>query len=129
VLSGPSRHALEYLFSIHARIISLKLTKLHGVRYAIFYVLVALMQKSTKKIKSQYASTHMPNIPPRIKSIPALKSVQPVTITLEAALQGTPVVGANVSMIQGLGIMFFEQIGSVYYPLGQGNAMKLVDIF
>jgi hypothetical protein len=59
----------------------------------------------------------------------SLKSNEPVTLALEAVLQGVPQIGATVSVMQGLGIMFFEQIGSVYYPLRQGNAMKLVDVF
>jgi hypothetical protein len=56
-------------------------------------------------------------------------STQQVTLTLETSLGNAPPPGPTVSVMQGLGIIFYEQIGTIHYPLSQGNGMQLVDIF
>lgn len=58
-----------------------------------------------------------------------VSSTQQVTLTLETSLGNAPPPGPNVSVMQGLGIIFYEQIGAIHYPLSQGNGMQLVDIF
>lgn len=57
------------------------------------------------------------------------KAQQSLAVTLETSLPNLPPPGENVSVVQGLGIIFYEQIGSVYYPLAENSAMKIIDIF
>ncbi len=59
----------------------------------------------------------------------AAKADQPINIVLECALQGAPPLGEKVSVVQSIGIMLYEKIANVYYPLNQGNAMKVIDLF
>jgi hypothetical protein len=58
-----------------------------------------------------------------------INSGSPVTITLSALLPGAPTIGATVSVVLGLGIDFYQQVGSIDYHLAQGNAMKIVKVF
>jgi len=53
----------------------------------------------------------------------------PLTITLETTLVPTGALGDKVSVVQCVGILFFEKIGPVYYAQGLGKAMKIVDVF
>ena len=53
----------------------------------------------------------------------------PVTFTLAASLPGTPTLTATVSVVQCIGIEFFQRIGTVDYLLAQGNCMKTVKLF
>jgi hypothetical protein len=53
----------------------------------------------------------------------------PLSVTLEATLTPTGALGDNVSVVQCLGIIFFQKMGTAYYPLNQGIAMKIVDLF
>ena len=59
----------------------------------------------------------------------ALNITTPVNFSLVAALSGTPTMTASVSVVQCLGIEFFQRIGVVDYLLAQGNAMKSVKLF
>lgn len=49
--------------------------------------------------------------------------------TLTATLAGSPTLTADVSVLQCLGIEFFQQVNSNYYLFNSGNCMKVVDIF
>jgi len=60
--------------------------------------------------------------------LPARNS-QPINVTLETTLDTTTPLTADVSVVQCLGILFYEQLGTAYYPLNQGNAMKIVGVF
>ncbi|MBT1703812.1 hypothetical protein [Chryseosolibacter indicus] len=53
----------------------------------------------------------------------------PVSVTLNSALPGNPVLNENVSVIQCIGIEFFQQLKTAYYPLLQGSALKIVKVF
>jgi len=48
---------------------------------------------------------------------------------LEASLAPVAALSNQVSVVQCLGILFFEKIGTAFYPLNQGKAMKIVDVF
>jgi hypothetical protein len=51
----------------------------------------------------------------------------PVMVT--ATLPGSPTLSANESVIQCVGIEFFQQVGSNYYLFNSGNALKIAEIF
>jgi hypothetical protein len=63
---------------------------------------------------SGYLSLEEENIPP---------------VTLQTELITTSPLTDRVSVIQAVGISFYQQLGSVYYPLQQGQALKIVDMF
>ena len=50
-------------------------------------------------------------------------------ISLVVDLPASPAVGTDVSVIQCLGIEFFQLVGTEYYLLAQGNAMKVLRVF
>jgi hypothetical protein len=54
---------------------------------------------------------------------------QELAVTLETSLPNLPPPGENVSLIQGVGIIFYEQIGDIYYPFTENSAMKIIDVF
>lgn len=54
---------------------------------------------------------------------------QELSVNIVTTLPNVQAPGDQVSMLQGLGIIFYEQIGDVYYPLAENSAMKIVDIF
>ena len=49
--------------------------------------------------------------------------------TVEAALDGPPTLSADVSVINAVGIEFYQKVGADYYLLNSGNALKINDIF
>jgi hypothetical protein len=55
----------------------------------------------------------------------------PVSFTLTDLLPGTPapVMTATTSVVQCLGIEFYQRVGTVDYLLSQGNCMKVVKVF
>ncbi|MBT1702899.1 hypothetical protein [Chryseosolibacter indicus] len=53
----------------------------------------------------------------------------PVSFTINSLLPGNPVLTEDVSVIQCIGISFFQQLKSDYYPLLQGSALKVVRVF
>jgi len=53
----------------------------------------------------------------------------PVSATLTSALAGSPTMTGDVSVLQCLGIEFFQRVGSTDYLLAQGNAMKIINVF
>jgi len=55
----------------------------------------------------------------------ALTTVQSVVATLP----GTPTMTASVSVLNAVGIEFYQQVNSNYYKFNQGNAMKIKQIF
>jgi len=62
-------------------------------------------------------------------AITALNSPTPVNFSLVVALGGTPTMSATVSVLQCLGIEFYQRVGTVDYLLAQGNCMKVVKVF
>ena len=51
----------------------------------------------------------------------------PTTIT--STLPGSPVLTADVSVLNCIGIEFYQQVGVNYYLFNSGNALKVQDIF
>jgi hypothetical protein len=52
-----------------------------------------------------------------------------VSATLTTTLAGAPTMSGDVSVIQTLGIEFFQRIGTTDYLFAQGNAMKIINVF
>jgi hypothetical protein len=48
---------------------------------------------------------------------------------IDATLPGSPTLTADVSVLNAVGIEFYQQVGSDYYLFTQGNAMKIQTIF
>ncbi len=48
-------------------------------------------------------------------------------LTLECRLSN-PIIGANSSALQLVGIEFYQLSGTEYYPLGNGNALKIIQV-
>lgn len=61
----------------------------------------------------------------------ALNSAAPVTFTLTSLLPGTPAptMTATTSVVQCLGIEFYQRVGTVDYLLSQDNCLKIVKVF
>lgn len=59
----------------------------------------------------------------------SLTATAPVNFTLQVTLPVTPAAATNVSIIQCLGIEFFQRVGSTDYRLAQGDCMKVVGVF
>lgn len=53
----------------------------------------------------------------------------PISFDLTAAFSGAPVMSDVVSVVQCLGIEFFQAVGAEYYVFAQDNAMKVVNVF
>jgi hypothetical protein len=62
-------------------------------------------------------------------AVTALNSAAPVNFSLVVALPGTPTMTATSSVLQCLGIEFYQRVGTVDYLLAQGNCMKVVKVF
>lgn len=62
-------------------------------------------------------------------AVTALSSTVPVNFTLVANLPGTPTMTATASVVQCIGIEFFQRIGTTDYLLAQDNCMKSVKLF
>ncbi len=58
-----------------------------------------------------------------------LVAAAPLTLNLVTALAGAPKPGVQISVVQCLGIEFYQQQGGVNYLLAQGNALKVVAVF
>jgi hypothetical protein len=52
-----------------------------------------------------------------------------VTINLVATLAGSPVIPADVSVVQCVGIEFYQKVGANFYILSQKNCMKVANVF
>lgn len=50
-------------------------------------------------------------------------------LTLTATLPGGPTMDAQSSVIQAIGIEFYQQVGTNFYLFAQDNAMKIVNVF
>ena len=50
-------------------------------------------------------------------------------ISLVATLPGSPTMTPDVSVLNSLGIEFYQEVGSNYYVFAQGNALKISEIF
>jgi len=48
---------------------------------------------------------------------------------VDATLDGSPTISADVSVINSIGIEFYQKVGSEYYLLNAGNALKIQNIF
>lgn len=58
-----------------------------------------------------------------------VRNSEPIAITLETTLDTAAPLTDSVTVVQCLGIIFYTKTGTAYYPLNQGNAMKIVDVF
>lgn len=50
-------------------------------------------------------------------------------ITLSPSIEGQPVVDSECSVIQTLGIQFYQEVDNEYYLFAQDNAMKIVNVY
>lgn len=50
-------------------------------------------------------------------------------LSLVSTLQGSPTLSADVSVVNVLGIEFYQEVNGSHYLFSQGNAMKIVKIF
>ena len=48
---------------------------------------------------------------------------------VSASLPGSPLLTADVSVLQCIGIEFFQQVGPNYYLFNSGNALKIQEVF
>lgn len=55
-------------------------------------------------------------------------ATDPVIIFLQAVLPDSPALTASVSLLGALGIIFYQEIDGVYYPMKQGNAMQIIAV-
>lgn len=62
-------------------------------------------------------------------TITSLTPAAPVAINLVAALAGAPAMTADVSLVQCLGIEFYQEVDGQMYLFSQGNTMKVVNVF
>ncbi len=51
------------------------------------------------------------------------------TTTITSTLPGSPTVSADVSVLNSIGIEFYQQVGANYYLFNSGNALKIQNIF
>jgi hypothetical protein len=49
--------------------------------------------------------------------------------TITATLPGSPTMTADVSVLNSVGIEFYQQVGSDFYLFNSGNALKIQTIF
>ena len=49
--------------------------------------------------------------------------------TISAALPGAPTLGNNVTVVQCIGIEFYQEVNGNYYPFASGNCLKIEDAF
>lgn len=49
--------------------------------------------------------------------------------TITTTLPGSPTVGSDVSVMNNIGIEFYQAVGSNYYLFASGNSMKAQDVF
>ena len=49
--------------------------------------------------------------------------------TITATLPGAPVLAANASVVQCIGIEFFQEVNGNYYPFASGNCLKIEEVF
>lgn len=61
--------------------------------------------------------------------ITPISSALPVNFTLTATLPGSPTMTPTVSVVQCLGIEFYQHVGATDYLLAQDNCMKIVNVF
>ncbi len=49
--------------------------------------------------------------------------------TISVALPGSPTLGSNVTVVQCIGIEFFQEVNGQYYAFASGNCLKIEDAF
>lgn len=49
--------------------------------------------------------------------------------TISAVLPGAPTLANNVTVVQCIGIEFFQEVNGQYYPFASGNCLKIEDAF
>lgn len=49
--------------------------------------------------------------------------------TITADLPGAPELGENVSVVQCIGIEFYQEVNGHYYPFSSGNCLKIEEVF
>jgi len=53
----------------------------------------------------------------------------PGAITLTSTLPGNPTLSADVSVLNSVGIEFYQKVGINYYQLSTGNSLKIQNVF
>ncbi len=53
----------------------------------------------------------------------------PGVISLTSTLPGTPTLTADVSVLNSVGIEFYQKVGINYYQLSTGNSLKIQNVF
>jgi hypothetical protein len=56
-----------------------------------------------------------------------VNSPQLSSVSVQAVIPAQPT--ADVTVLQSVGILFYENIGTEYYALSQGKAMRVIDLF
>jgi hypothetical protein len=59
----------------------------------------------------------------------AVNDAAPLNISLNTKLSAVGLLHDHTNVIQCFGILFFTKTGTEYFPLTQGKAMKVVDVF
>lgn len=49
--------------------------------------------------------------------------------TVTAELGGAPTLGTNVSVVQCIGIEFYQEVNGKYYPFSSGNCLRIEEVF
>lgn len=49
--------------------------------------------------------------------------------TITAEFAGSPVLGNNVSVVQCIGIEFYQEVNGKYYPFSSGNCLRIEEVF
>lgn len=74
-------------------------------------------EASLNELKDVQYSAYLP-----VDSVTAL-------VSLVATLPGSPTMTTDVSVLNSIGIEFYQEVGSNYYVFAQGNALKISEIF
>jgi hypothetical protein len=59
----------------------------------------------------------------------SLEEVTASEVTVALSLKTSGPIPNNISVVQAAGICFYQALGSVYYPLKQGHALKILAVF
>ncbi len=58
-----------------------------------------------------------------------LNATIPGAITITSTLPGEPTVTADVTVLNSIGIEFYQKVGVNYYLLNAGNSLKIQNVF
>lgn len=58
-----------------------------------------------------------------------LNATIPGAISLTSTLPGSPTLTADVTVLNSVGIEFYQKVGANYYQFNTGNALKIQNVF